>query len=217
MMADNFKGNVANGTSNKTNVKVFGSKSSTEINVLVMNQESTGSYNYTVRLNNGTVSGSNPLKINVDAGVATEYTDVISNQSTVLLTFNTAGTIIRKTEYSMATQALAGLPPVTTTFVSTGIASTEAPAADNGFDVKLFPNPSTGKFTVELNKDNKDEKEYEIEIMNLLGQKVYSKKSTFEKRQHEVDLNESFATGAYIVRVRQGETMVTRKIILENK
>ncbi|MFL5764116.1 MAG: T9SS type A sorting domain-containing protein [Bacteroidia bacterium] len=217
MMADNFKGNYANGTSNKTNVKVFGSKNGTNIVVMIMNQESSGAYNYTVRLDNGTVSGANPLKVNVDAGVANEYTDAISNQSTVVLVFNTSGTIMKKTEYSMTTHALAGLPPVTTTFVSTGVSETTAPAEDNGFDVKIFPNPSTGKFTVELNKDNKDERQYDIEIMNLLGQKVYSSKSTFEKRQAAVDMNESFATGAYIVRVRQGETVVTRKIILENK
>jgi hypothetical protein len=218
MMADNFKGTYANGTSNKSNVKVFGSKSSTNINVMVMNQESAGNYNYTVRLNTGAVSGSNPLKLNVDAGVATEYTDVIQNQSTVVLTFNSAGTLIKKTEYSMNTQALANLAPVVTNLVSTGVdETTPAPVADNGFDVKVFPNPSVGKFTVELNKENKDEKEYEIEIVNLLGQKVYSKKSVFEKSRQEIDLNQSFATGAYIVRVRQGETMVTRKIILENK
>jgi len=52
-----------------------------------MNQDLTNNFHYTVRLNTSTVTGGNPLKININAGLAIEYNDVISNQSTVLLTF----------------------------------------------------------------------------------------------------------------------------------
>lgn len=216
LMADNFKGNYANGTTNKTNVKAFGSKSSANITVMLMNQELTGSYNYTVRLNTSAVSGSPALKINVDAGVAMEYSDMIPSQSTVLLTFNSSGTIMKKTEYSLATHAIANLPPATTTFISTDVASpVVSPVADDGFDIKVYPNPSLGKFTVGLNKANEDEREFEIVIINLIGQEVYRKKTVFANSKQEIDLNGGFAAGAYIVRVRKGEAEITRKIILE--
>ncbi|MBA3971004.1 MAG: T9SS type A sorting domain-containing protein [Bacteroidetes bacterium] len=218
MMADNFKGNFANGTSNKTNVKAFGSKNSSEITVMVMNQELTGSYNYTVRLNTTAIAGSTALKINLDAGVAMEYNDVIPSQSTMLLTFNASGTLLKKTEYSLTTHALANLAPVTTVLVSTGVedvVTTPVLGDNNGFDIKVFPNPSLGKFTIGLNKGNSDEKQYEIVIINVIGQEVYRKKTAFADNKQIIDLNGGFAAGAYIVRVRQGEAEITRKIILE--
>src|SRR5207253_2062868 len=59
MMAQNFKGSLVSATSTQTNVKVFASQSSSLINVMIMNEELTVNHNYTVRLNTGTVSGSN--------------------------------------------------------------------------------------------------------------------------------------------------------------
>nr|MBA3971789.1 fibronectin type III domain-containing protein [Bacteroidota bacterium] len=114
LLAENFKGNFANGTTNQTNVKAFGSKDGSQVSVLVMNQDLVANHNYTVRLNTSAVSGSNPLKININAGIGAEYNDVLPNQSTVLLTFNLSGDLIQKTVYSLSGQAVANLPPVTT-------------------------------------------------------------------------------------------------------
>jgi PKD repeat protein len=125
LLAQNMNGTFANGTSTVSNVKTFGSKNGSEIKVMIMNQDLSANYNYTVRLNTASVSGSNPLKITVDAGVAVEYSDNITNQTSLLLTFDASGTLIRKCVYSLAGNATAGLPPTCTDM--TGV---QAPVAN---------------------------------------------------------------------------------------
>jgi len=217
MMADNFRGNVANATSNKNTVKTFASKNATGGSVMIMNEELTADYQYTVKLNTSTISSSNPLKVNVDAGLNKEYTDMIPAQSTVVLTFNAAGTITSKTEYSLTGHAVANLAPTVTQFVSTGIADNQPAAAEgNGkLDISVYPNPSIGKFTVELSKGYSTDHTFNIEMFNLLGQQVYSKKSNFTNGKEEVQVEaKSLAAGAYIVRVKEGENIAIKRVVL---
>jgi hypothetical protein len=216
MMAENFKGEVANGTSNLSNVKVFGSKNAEKIQVLVMNQDQTTSYNFSVRLNNDPVTANKPLKINVDAGLAKEYAETIPAQSTMLLTFNAQGNIISKTEYSLTTHAAAGLAPTTTqlngaTGIEDGVNST------GSFEMKVFPNPSVGKMTVKLNKGNSTEKNFEIQVFNLVGQEVFNKKTEFNEGKEEVELSPAIANGVYMVRVKEGQkdNFLVEKIMVQ--
>jgi hypothetical protein len=116
MLAENFKGNFCRGNSNQTNVKTFGSKNSEQIAVLIMNQSSGTNYNYTVRLENSSVTGSNPLKIKIDAGVAKEYSSTIQNQSTTLLIFDSFGNLVKKCEYKLVGNADKNLPPSCKTY-----------------------------------------------------------------------------------------------------
>jgi PKD repeat protein len=121
MVAGNMKGSYANGTTNSANVKSFGSVDAQHVAVLVMNEELTTNYPYTVRLNTAAVSGTNPLKININANIAVEYNDVIASQSSVLLTFDLAGNITQRTVYSLTTHALASLPPAVTNFSTASV------------------------------------------------------------------------------------------------
>ena len=216
MMAENFKGNYVNGTTNQLTVKSFGSKDAQQISVMILNEDLTNSYNYTVQLNTSAIGGSNALKININAGLAGQYTDVIASQSTTLLKFDGNGNIIEKTEYKLSGNAEANLPPtVTKLTITTGIASNDASAGISNFEVAVFPNPSLGKFTVQLNVQNPEEKNFEIELFNLIGQSVYRKNSIFTNAKEEIELDPSIADGTYIVRVKQGDRMITKKIIVE--
>lgn len=115
MMAQNFRGNSVSATdNNQTNVKVFGAQDVDQIAVMIMNQDQSSSFNYTVRLNTGTVSGTYPLKINIDAGVAVEYNGSISTESSIVLIFNTSGVIQKKIEYKLNGHANLNLPPAVT-------------------------------------------------------------------------------------------------------
>jgi hypothetical protein len=116
MMAENFRGNSVTATELQTNVKTFAAKDVDQIAVMIMNQETSTSFNYTVRLNNGTVSGSNPLKINVDAGVAAEYNGILGPESSLLLVFNSSGAIKKKIEYTRTGHAVPEDPPSVTTY-----------------------------------------------------------------------------------------------------
>jgi hypothetical protein len=75
-------------------------------------------------------------------------------------------------------------------------------------NLTLFPNPSSGKFTVE----NKHVENGTIEIFDLFGQLVYSL-GNFNKVQ-EIDIS-GFAKGMYLVKVYDGKTYYTKKIVVE--
>ncbi|MCE9540054.1 MAG: T9SS type A sorting domain-containing protein, partial [Bacteroidetes bacterium] len=127
------------------------------------------------------------------------------------------GAIIRKTEYSLTGHAMANLPPTVTEFLTTGV--TPPVIIDKvPFDIKnVFPNPSEGKFTVELNKGNIGEKEFDVKIYNIMGQEIYNRKSTFIDGREEIQLDPSIASGEYIMRVKESlvDNYLVRKIVLQ--
>ncbi|MDQ3281561.1 MAG: fibronectin type III domain-containing protein [Acidobacteriota bacterium] len=116
MMAQNFRGDVADTTDNQSLVKTFASKASDQVAVIIMNQDQTNSFNYTVRLNTAAVSGTNALKINVDAGLAMESSGTIASESTILLVFDATGTLRKKIEYKLYGHANSNLAPAVTTY-----------------------------------------------------------------------------------------------------
>lgn len=204
MMADNFKGTFISGVTNQTNVKAFGCNNGQNIAVMVMNQELANSHNFTIRLNGAAVGGANPLKINVNAGVAVEYNDAIPAQSTMLLVFNQQGGLVKKIEYSLNQHAAANLPPTVTNYnnVATGMDENSDLGSIKGFNISLFPNPANSKFTIQLDRKNPEEKKFEIQIFDLMGRLIYTKTTTFGDRKQELDLTgSSLAEAVYIVRV----------------
>lgn len=58
-------------------------------------------------------------------------------------------------------------------------------------DVKVFPNPSTGNFTIETQNN------YNIEVTNLLGEKIHTQK--LEQGKNELNLN-SHSSGIYFIK-----------------
>ena len=116
MMAQNFRGNAVDAWDDRTNVKAFGAVDTDQIAVMIMNQETSTSYSYTIRLATGTVSGTRPLKIRIPAGVSgtnVEYnsTTDIAPESSVLLVFDRTGVLKKKTVYASTSSA-----PTTTTY-----------------------------------------------------------------------------------------------------
>ena len=114
--AQNFRGSSVTATDNQANVKTFAAEDVDQIVVMIMNQDQSSSYNFRVRFDTGTVSGIDPLKINVDAGVAAEYGGTISTESSLLLVFDTSGAIKKKIEYKLYGHANSNLPPSVTNY-----------------------------------------------------------------------------------------------------
>ena len=225
LLAENFRGNFLSGITNQAHVKSFGSKDEYETSVLILNEDQTNGYDYTVRLNNDKVAISTGLTVNVDAGINKEYTGKMASQSSVLLVFNPAGEIVRKYEYSLQDNALANLPPTYTEYaasvvppkvvgnkVVTNAVATNIEVVSGVFGIKTFPNPSNGKFTIQLNFGNADPKK--IQIINTLGQDVFNETSDFVDGKEDVELQEDLAVGAYILRVTEGKNVSTQKIII---
>lgn len=122
MMAKHFRGTYAAGTDYDTNsadipeVKAFGSKAVNQIVVMILNQSQSTDYAYTVGFMSGVIpSGSNPLKIAIDAAVPTvEYNSSqdLTKESTVLLVFDGSGNIKRRHVYSLADAQSGGAPQI---------------------------------------------------------------------------------------------------------
>jgi hypothetical protein len=127
MMADHFSGNYVSSASTHTNVKVFSSKNSSLTTVMIMNQDLTSNLSYAVRLDNAVITATNPLKINVNAGIAQMYYNVIPNQSSVLLQFNAQGAIVKKVTYTIAQALTGGTPTVSIYTPTTMVAAIAAP------------------------------------------------------------------------------------------
>jgi hypothetical protein len=218
MMADNFKGAYTSATDNQANVKTFASKDAQQISVMIMNEDLAANFSYTVSLNSAAVAGPSALKIAVNAGITGGYTDVMPAQGSVLLTFNsTTGRLIKKIEYSLTAQALANLEPVTTMYRSSDLAAIPVSGASPDFDINVYPNPTAGNLTVAMNTANEDQKTVNVEIVNLIGQLVYHKELDFKDGKEMIDLQEGIANGVYIVKVKNADKVVIRKIILERK
>jgi hypothetical protein len=215
MIAENFKGTFIDGISNQNKVKSFGSKSASQTSVVIMNQDLTNNFNYTVRLNSSSVTGTNALQINVNAGIASEYNDIVPAQSTVVLIFNSTGSIIKKIQYSLNDQAIANQPPTVTQYTTTGINETASNANNGSMEINVFPNPSADKLNITLSKSNTENKTFQVEVVNLSGQIVYQKSLYFKEGKEMIELKEDIANGIYIVRLKDGKQMITKKIVLE--
>jgi hypothetical protein len=210
MMAEALKGTFATGTTNIANVKSFGSTNGQSTAVMIMNQDQGNAYNYTVKLSTNPISGNSPLKINISAGSNVESSGTIPAQSTILLEFDSRGVVVKKTEYSLLEHAVKNLPPTVTNnspTVTTGLNNSEEPAVNlKGFHIKLYPNPANSKFTIELDRKNPQQAEFDIDIFDIMGRLIFSKKTTFLERVQELDLTgNSLAEAVYIVRVKEAE------------
>jgi hypothetical protein len=114
MMAQNFRGNAVDAWDDQTNVKTFGAVDSDQIAVVIMNQETATSFDYTIRLASGTVTGTRALKVRIPAevtGANIEYnsTSSIGPESTIVLVFDRSGVLTKRTVYTSTSSA-----PVTT-------------------------------------------------------------------------------------------------------
>jgi hypothetical protein len=182
-----------------------------------MNQDQASNLQFTIKLNTAAVSGTKPLKINVNANLSNEYSDVISAQSTLVLVFNANGTLVKKYEYTLAGHAASNLPPTLTQYGATPVAETPSEDRNPEFEIaKLYPNPTNAKFNIQLNKTNAAERKFEIEVFDIEGRLVLTKSSAaFVKGKEEVDLlYTSMASGVYIVRVKYDEILRTAKVVL---
>lgn len=75
---------------------------------------------------------------------------------------------------------------------------------------KIFPNPTPGKFTLELNGDV-TAAQVHVEIFGILGERILSKDMQVERKQ-EFSLAEK-PTGVYVIHVTSGVNSETEKII----
>lgn len=98
MIALNMSGEYAAGKSGSDEVLVYGSKNADKVCAMIVNRSSNAS-EYTIRLNNRAVSPDG-LALNIDAGLARQYSDRIGGNESQLLVFSTSGAPSEKWTYN---------------------------------------------------------------------------------------------------------------------
>jgi len=85
------------------------------------------------------------------------------------------------------------------------------PNSEKLFDV--YPNPSRGKFQLKIsNQQLAKDKEYTIEVYNLIGEKIYTTKT--QQQTFDIDISNS-TKGMYFIRMTDGENFYSEKIVIE--
>ncbi len=80
--------------------------------------------------------------------------------------------------------------------------------------INLFPNPSNGHFKIEI--DDISSKNVEILIYDLPGKLVYSEKINLFSNKLEKEFGLTLKTGTYIVRIKDGLNVYTKKLMINN-
>jgi MBG domain/HYR domain/Fibronectin type III domain/Carbohydrate binding module (family 35) len=104
-------------------------KCQTRLAVMLLNEETTGSQEYTIRMNDEPAVGGG-TKINVSARLAKEYSGTLDNQTTSVLIFDESGALKKRVTYSLA-RHLVNLEPLVETFTG----NDTAPATPAGLVV----------------------------------------------------------------------------------
>lgn len=87
-----------------------------------------------------------------------------------------------------------------------GIGNKVAEDGRISFDYKLYPNPSNGTFTIQLNDNSMV---YDVEVFSAVGQKVFEKTGTTET----LEINH-LQSGIYLIKVSTSGESLTKKIII---
>jgi len=207
-MAVNNKSNFATSTDNQSLVKVVSSKDATGTTVIILNEEETTSFLYTVRLNTGTVTGTSTLKINVDKSLAIEYTPTapIPSQATHVLIFDNLGNIQKIIEYKLSDTQSNTAPRV----IFTGVTAISETKIDNS-NFRIYKNNNEVNFDfAKLEMQSP----FHFKIYNLSGQTVYSKELIPSTTLLSISSN-LFRNGVYISGIQSKDMNVRRKFIVK--
>ncbi len=97
-----------------------------------------------------------------------------------------------------------------------GVVSTQEQEELDAAEFKVFPNPSNGLFNLEINEFEGEE--LEVTIMDVTGRTVETiyleGYGGFNYFTQQVDLTGRVSSGLYLVRLRNGQGVVTRKLII---
>lgn len=89
--------------------------------------------------------------------------------------------------------------------------SVEAIEAVN-HNILLYPNPNSGKIHIDLMDGNHEE--LNIELFNVLGQQVFSKKIRHPENIVTIDLGNQIGNGTYFISIKNKNALITTKKIV---
>ncbi len=82
--------------------------------------------------------------------------------------------------------------------------------------MKVYPNPTNGLFTIVLNMSTFREEKIKMRIVNVLGQEIYNKEiiAQDETIKEIVELDQSLPTGIYTLQIMMGNKTENTSVVL---
>jgi hypothetical protein len=92
------------------------------------------------------------------------------------------------------------------------------PVVNDHFKLNVFPNPSTGTFTVHIDLEQVNEKSAEIQVINSVGQIVFSKLPQIQgnSMKETIELDKGLPEGIYILQLRLGNRIESTRLVLNH-
>jgi hypothetical protein len=128
-----------------------------------------------------------------------------STETNPVHTYQAAGT------YLVSLAASNGIcgDSITSQSIDIVLTSTGGPTLENL--LRLYPNPSTGIVTIEI--DNPNKQDLKIEMNDIAGRHIYSRAMNTMKFKETIDLG-TFASGFYMVKLSAGSITKISKLVL---
>ncbi|MBL4754797.1 MAG: T9SS type A sorting domain-containing protein [Flavobacteriales bacterium] len=147
----------------------------------------------------------NGCSINLDAGAGFTSYDWSTGETTQTINVDSAGTYI--VTVTDANSCIGG--GAIEVDIALGIAVTNMQHA-----VKIYPNPNTGEFTLELILTNGQD--MELSIVNILGKLVYFEKLPAFEGTHfkQIDLS-TYSSGVYNLQLVSSTGTINKRVIIE--
>lgn len=134
----------------------------------------------------------------------------IVNTSNTSLTINN---LLPSTTYQYRVNATCNGGATTFTSIQTFITLPPRNEENSFLSFSVFPNPNNGTFMVYLPVTNASE--YSIEVINVLGQKIFATRNETGMATAEIKLNNALAPGIYFVVYRDTDQSFSQNIIVE--
>jgi len=132
-------------------------------------------------------------------------TDSVDNVSIVNYTFTRHDTLLSLSNISITAN------DVNSTFNSTDCVGVGIDSYDKTMNsISIFPNPNFG--TVNIQVKNATEEEIQVEIYNSHGQLIIDDQYDKVSDDQVIQINNQFATGIYLVKIKIGQTVLTEKL-----
>lgn len=96
---------------------------------------------------------------------------------------------------------------------------TLAPATTEPFQMKVYPNPTTGLFSIVLNMATTDLEKIKIKMVNMLGQEVYTHETVANSNylKETVELDGSLPPGIYTLQIMIGNQVESTSVVLSKQ
>ena len=96
---------------------------------------------------------------------------------------------------------------------------TIAPTMTEPFQMKVYPNPTTGLFSIALNMATTDNEKIKMKMVNMLGQEVYVRETVASSNYltETVELDGSLPPGVYTLQIMIGSQVESTSVVLSKQ